>query len=428
MRIVHSYAKYFFPSRHDVPIGNRIMSDTSPNERAPAKSLEMNGTVVLRKPDVPLFLCDLVDFVETGMSCVSHVPNNEWAVPGKWADEFKNGVVFQADIVFDPYIPWLHLSVEIRSALMVTVDCFKLETAFLGMDEDLVHIVRDAAEKIRAEKQRQVAAPTGDAQLSRKVSLLGEILSRTSSLPQASIERAVTSAAECGLKLGEFLVRQGLVTPQQVLEARSAQTGLAYADFDVGSIADDLLNIIPIDHLKRLACVPVALNAETVRIACVNPISKSELDALEKICGKRVELVLCPEKLLTRFFAGIQKGDIQKRRSHTRFDVSMPTTFRTSPADGPLQFGAAVSGRVIDVSMRGMQLIAPATIQRDSSALPPEQVKMLVTIDAGANKIIAFCEARHLRYTQNDKGRSDCVYGLKIEAILKDENDVLQNP
>lgn len=395
------------------------MGDTSLGADARLKD-RLTGSVVLRRVNAPLILCDLTDLSETGCRCIAHVKHNDWTAPDTWITLFRVGEIFQAEIVCEPYIPLLCLPVEVQSADTVSAKSFAMNLVFMELDSDLNQVLVEAVTRLDADKTHMEIPEVQAEPFEPK---LGEILCRTSAMARGQIAQAVSAARQSGLRLGEYLIREGVVTPLQVLEARSAQTGLAYADFDVSSIPDHLLSILPLEQLKALKCVPVSLDENSIRIACANPISKPELDTLARLSGKQVELVLCQEDLPSKFFDAVENMVIQKRRTHPRFKVSMPATIRCCSADDAKKYGDALPGQVVEISNGGMQLIGPASLGLDSGVIPPERLKLIVTVGTGPTEIVALCEARHIRYTPNDSGGSDCVYGLQLEAIIGKDSE-----
>lgn|SRR5579862_106370 len=394
------------------------MGDTPPQSGVYVRVGEIKGKVILRQIDAPLILCDLQGIRETGCRCIAYVPHNEWSDSEKWSALFRAGEFFEAEIACDPYIPLLCSAVQLRNCVALPKKMgFELGFAFVDLESDLQQILNDALVKINAEHR---GSPKVASDWDSGEHKLGEILCRTSAIAPARVAESVSSASQSGMRLGTFLIREGVVTPRQVLEARSAQTGLAYAEFDVDSIPEELLQLFPLERLKRFNCVPIARNAETIRIACADPISKSELAAFEQLCGKRVELVLCPEGLPSKVLNLLELN--LKRRTHQRFNVSMPASIRNRTAEGC--FGDALPAKVIEISKGGMQVLCPAAPKLNPGALPPERLKLLVTVKAAQKEIVALCEVRHIRHTPNDSGGSDCVYGLKLDAIVDEHSEL----
>jgi hypothetical protein len=437
------------------------------------------GSVILRRLNTPLILCDLRDISEMGCRCVTHLQVNDELCDEKWRSVLAIGETFQAEIAFEPYIPRIYLPIEIRSSLVLSSRRYELGIAFNEVNTETRQMLKLAMIGIATEKLRLAKSnlqqsgdecpgavdPAKDAfsvtprsrisaftsplerpsidlesgerravQMALEVERrerkseprLGEILSRIGMMSRGEVANAVFSAREKGVKLGEYLVGKGVLTPLQLLEARSVQTGLAYVDFPSNSVPAGLLNLFPIETLMRFNCVPFEMNEERVRIACTNPLSRADQDTLERYCDKRVELHLCREDLPAQLLIGAASALDPQRRSHPRFRVSLPASFQCTSADGRLLVDAKFASRIIEISDGGMKIIGPVILGIDPTTWSPGQLKLIVTIGAVPHDIVALCQTRHLRFTLNPKGCTACVYGLQLDNISREHRDIFQ--
>ena len=440
------------------------------------------GSVILRRINTPLILCDLRDISEMGCRCVTHLQVNDESCEEKWRTVLAIGDTFHAEIAFEPYIRRIYVSVEIRSSLALSSRGYELGIAFLDINVETrqslkLAMIGIATEKLRLAKSnlphngdlypiedpaKNVLSVTPRQRVSaftkpperRSIDLesgerkavqmelqnerregkseprLGEVLRRIGMLSSGEIANAVFTAREKGMKLGEYLVSEGLLSPLQLLEARSVQTGLAYVDFPANTPSHRagraLLNLFPIETLLRFDCVPFELSGERIRLACTNPLSRADLETLERYCGKRVELHLCREDLPAQFLIGAASGLDPQRRSHPRFRVSLPSSFQCMKEEGRLLVEAKFPSRIIEISEGGMKIVGPVILGIDPNTLPPGELKLIVTLCAVPRDIVANCQARHLRYTLNSSGASACVYGLKVDGISREHWDIYQ--
>ncbi len=442
-----------------------------------------SGSVALRRANSPLILCDLQDISEMGCRCVAHVQINDWSDAEKWRLLLGTGELYEAEITYDPHIPFIRLPIEIRSSIALPGDGYELGFAFFDLEPDHRQMLNKAmiaiaSEKIRQNKsvlKRDVHAvdsdyessftttnalpaalrirpsaftkphekpadilaghdvskkgmpilPPDEEPLTKREPKLGEVLKRADILTKGEVANAVFSAREKGQKLGEYLIHEGRLTPLQVLQARSSQTGLAYIDFDVNSIPIELLDLFPFSKMTRFEFVPFEEDGDLVRIACANPIPKIELDSLARISGKRLECYLCREELPRKFLEAVARRFDRYRRSSPRFKVSLPATFQVTTPEGPLLADTLFRGRTIDISQGGMQVVGPIILGLDPNVVAPGQLKMMVTVGAIPHDITAVCETRHIRYVRNSVGTTTCVYGLELEDMSEPHRDIL---
>ena len=178
--------------------------------------------------------------------------------------------------------------------------------------------------------------------------------------------------------------------------------------------------------MKRFNFVPFETEGEIVRVACANPLEKPDLDMLERVAGKKIQMYLCREDLPREFLEGVARRFDRYRRAHTRFKVSLPASFQCCTPEGPLMADATFRGRTVDISEGGMQVSGPVLIGLDPEMLSPGMLKMMVTVGAVPQDIIGICEPRHVRYVRNSGGGTTCLYGLKLDQMSAPHREILQ--
>lgn len=480
-----------------------IMNGRQMRSTVRLKAHNNSGSVVLRRLNTPLIMCDLQDISEMGCRCVARVRINDWSDAEKWRRLLCTGELFEAEITYDPYIPFIRLPIEIRSSIALPANGYELGLAFFDLEPDHRQMLNKAMISIATERIRQSkgvlkrdtpmpeapapAAPVLPAAARARLSAfktkpphfaptehipipsesempfddtppfieepvhtmdtndydphaivplpdhirqsdpkLGEVLNKTGQLSQPDVANAVFASREKGEKLGEYLVREGMLTPQQIIQARSMQTGLPYVDLDMSKIPIELLDLFPFSKMKSMNFIPFEQTAHAVRIACANPIPKMELDELMRISGMRIEQFLCREEIPRQFLEGVARKFDRYRRAHPRYKVSLPASFQCCTPEGPLLSDATFRGRTIDISEGGLQVAGPVIIGLDPDNMAPGHLKMMVTVGAVPHDIIGICDTRHIRYVRNSGGGTTCVYGLKLDQMSAQHRDILQ--
>jgi c-di-GMP-binding flagellar brake protein YcgR len=451
-----------------------IMNGRQMRSTVRLKARNNSGSVVLRRLNSPLIMCDLQDISEMGCRCVARVRINDWSDAEKWRVLLNTGELYEAEITYDPYIPFIRLPIEIRSSIALPGNGYELGLAFFDLEPDHRQMLNNAMISIATEKIRDSKAllkrdtpetpaesvPSAEipaehvkmsafrgpvperiidsSELEQPTMVplpdhvtnadpkLGEVLNKTGQLSRPEVANAVFSAREKGEKLGAYLIREGMLTPQQILQARSMQTGLPYVDLDINRIPVELLDFFPFSKMKHLEFVPFEATGNAVRIASANPIPKTELDELVRISGKRIELFLCREELPRQFLESVARKFDRYRRAHPRYKMSLPASFQCCTPEGPLLSEATFRGRTIDISEGGMQVAGPVIIGLDPDQLAPGHLKMMVTVGAVPQDIIGICDTRHIRYVRNSGGGTSCVYGLQLDQMSDQHRDILQ--
>ncbi|NLZ16244.1 MAG: type II secretion system ATPase GspE [Desulfobulbaceae bacterium] len=125
--------------------------------------------------------------------------------------------------------------------------------------------------------------------------LLGELLQKISSLDEAAIQAALAVQAEKGGRLGEILLRQGLISADQLASALAQQFGLNTMLRLPEEISTFFVGKLSIASLKKFKMVPVATPAYSY-LALADPLYFQQADDLLRLIDwEGVAWVLTPE-------------------------------------------------------------------------------------------------------------------------------------
>ena len=132
---------------------------------------------------------------------------------------------------------------------------------------------------------------------------LGEILIEGGLLTRSQLEEALPYQKKSGLKLGQFLVREGIVSEVQIVDMVSNQLNLAKYSTEAYQIDTDLANVIPADMAFRYQAVPLKKNHLLLTIAMIDPMDINAVDAIEVYTNNEVETVICTEQELNQLLS-----------------------------------------------------------------------------------------------------------------------------
>jgi type IV pilus assembly protein PilB len=124
---------------------------------------------------------------------------------------------------------------------------------------------------------------------------LGEMLVEEKLISPAQLDKALKDNKNTGLKLGQFLTRQGLISEAQMVDLLSRQ--LKISKYHPGNFPLDfeLVNIIPFETAKNYQIAPLAKKGRLLTIAMVDPLDINALDTIEVTANCEVEAVVCTE-------------------------------------------------------------------------------------------------------------------------------------
>ena len=134
--------------------------------------------------------------------------------------------------------------------------------------------------------------------------MLGEILVEMGVVDRAQLRVALVHHHEARVPLGRALVREGICTEQDVLQALSAQLGVDFVDLEREPLDRKLARLVPRRVAQQYRVIPLRLerqDREVLHVALPAPASIEALDAVRAVSGKpRVEPHLAADPALTR--------------------------------------------------------------------------------------------------------------------------------
>jgi len=119
-------------------------------------------------------------------------------------------------------------------------------------------------------------------------------------LTQKQLEQALPFQKKSNLKLGQFLVREGIVNESQIVDLVSNQLRLEKYRPDQYTIDVDLANLLPADIAHKYQAAPIQKNGLLLTIAMMDPLDINALDAIEVLTNCEVEAIICTEQHLNQ--------------------------------------------------------------------------------------------------------------------------------
>lgn len=137
---------------------------------------------------------------------------------------------------------------------------------------------------------------------------LGDMLVKQKLLTNDQLLRALKTQKETGDKLGTVLVKMGYITDDEVRNALSQQFGLMSYDLDKVEIQEELIDEIGVDLIKKYQIIPIEKqelsSKKMITVAVAAPLPPASLETLQKTIGYVIYPVLAQD---TSFQAIMQK-------------------------------------------------------------------------------------------------------------------------
>ncbi len=171
-------------------------------------------------------------------------------------------------------------------------------------------------------------AVLGDRQSDESLEL-GQILVRETRLSPEQLEQARLRQIESHERLADVLVGEGFLNADEVLQALGHQQGLAIvSNIDPEEVDETLLPTVPINFAKQHCLLPLGWTAEGVlRVAISDPLDVAPIDDLHLLFdGAEIELVLARESVVLSainlaYDRGVASTDQLAEEAHDDLDA-----------------------------------------------------------------------------------------------------------
>ena len=125
---------------------------------------------------------------------------------------------------------------------------------------------------------------------------IGEILLKEGLITEEQLKEAIEHQAKEGGKLGEILIKLGYITEEQIIIVLSKQLSIPYATLGSGGLepaADqNLKELIPYEFAIRNLVLPIARNLNSLTIALYDPLDLILIDNLKKLTGCEINPII----------------------------------------------------------------------------------------------------------------------------------------
>ncbi|MBC2713340.1 MAG: Flp pilus assembly complex ATPase component TadA [Desulfosarcina sp.] len=134
---------------------------------------------------------------------------------------------------------------------------------------------------------------------------LGEMLIDGGLLTEEQLKQAVVDHKRSNIKLGEYLVREGIVNSSEIVNLVSQQLAIEKYRPEAYPIDITLSNVIPLEMCQRYQLVPIDRTNHLLKIAMTDPMDINALDAIEVYTNIEVEAVICTYQELNHMISSL---------------------------------------------------------------------------------------------------------------------------
>ena len=120
---------------------------------------------------------------------------------------------------------------------------------------------------------------------------LGEILVDAKKLREEDLHKALSEQRKYGEKLGNVLIRMGLLSEKEIMETVSRQLGIPIVNLFDANLSEELFRLIPENIAKNHMVIPFERSFSVLRLAMVDPLDINALDEVARFL--RMEVAPC---------------------------------------------------------------------------------------------------------------------------------------
>ncbi len=163
---------------------------------------------------------------------------------------------------------------------------------------------------------------------------LGEMLIDSGLLTEERLQQALVEQKKAGLKLGQYLTRQGVVNEQQIIDMLSRQINIAKYHPDQYPLDLSLVHFIPADTAQKYQVAPLRKKGRLLTIAIVDPLDINTLDFIEMLTNSEVEPVVCSERELNQIISSLYGSQSGLGSIMESMEVAAPEETQEEAAPG----------------------------------------------------------------------------------------------
>lgn len=124
---------------------------------------------------------------------------------------------------------------------------------------------------------------------------LGELLLRNKLITKEQLDKALDLQKANNSKLGYNLVKLGFVSDEEIATCLSKQFGISAINLSHFEIDQSVLDLVPVEVCRKYDLIPVNRTGAVLTVAMSDPTNIRAMDEINFICGYQVEPVVSSE-------------------------------------------------------------------------------------------------------------------------------------
>ncbi len=151
---------------------------------------------------------------------------------------------------------------------------------------------------------------------------LGEILIKQGLITESQLLKAIDHQKKEKGRIGEILIKLGMITEEHMASALGSQLGIPYYSSENAELLrplpnQDLEKVIPADFARKNFILPLSKNMNSLTCAVSDPLDFLALDNLKRIVGAELNLVLATKTAIQKAINDFYVGDVRSAPATT---------------------------------------------------------------------------------------------------------------
>lgn len=214
---------------------------------------------------------------------------------------------------------------------------------------------------------------------------LGELLIKEGLITQAQLEKAIGVQRQEGGRLGEVLVKLGMVKEEQLVEILGKQLGIPYFTLGTGmlktAVDQDLGRLIPRDFAAKNSVLPLSRTLRSLTVVMADPLDLILIDNLKKLTGCEINPVIATKseinKALEEFYG---KSAMLQQAVEASYESGSSITEEVSAAEEELSLDKLIARAEEAPVIKLVDLIIRQAIDERASDIHVEPFKDRISL------------------------------------------------
>ncbi len=145
--------------------------------------------------------------------------------------------------------------------------------------------------------------------LKLKTNLLGQILIKQGLITPNQLDEILAVQKKEGGLLGDLLIKKGHLTEELICSALASQTSLCYIPLDQYEVPKTMIKFVPEEIVRKYLCLPIEMIEGVLTLVINNPFDDKVINEVSRVSGLKIVCALSTrsqiEKAISKYYAKV---------------------------------------------------------------------------------------------------------------------------